>query len=716
MNKLLITSAVAIALSISACSEQKTPEQLIASANNHSEQGKFSDAIIEFKNAVRLAPKNADARLGLGKAYLNQGNYISAEKELERARALGANFSLLAPLLAHVKTRLDKFSDVELLLKTSEDLKDQDYLVVLTYAGISALSTGQITKAQDYFSQAGAIDNNAEYSQLASAYLLYSERNFADGLTKVADILSTNNGFTEAKLLQGYLHFSSKAFIEASQVFFEYIVRYPLDYNVQFFQVNTLIKAQQFEQADKLANKLLKTFKKSPLALQYKAQIEYQKGNYIAAREFASQAVGLDGSFVIAKIVAGVSSYKLDELEQAYDYLIGLENMLPATHPINVILLSIKVKLGQTDELATSVARLEELRNSESDSDLLQVTSLELMKVGNYATAQTLLNKAAQVAPNSARIKVKQGALLLTQGDLSGIQSLEQALTIDPSLHETEFALASQYIQNNEISKAQAIADKWLLSEEYQIPGYLLSGMIALKEEEELKAETNFNNVLSIDKNNVTALYGLASVYGFKKQTANAISGYEKVLELNPNHYEAIRKYNSLQATQGSTAAAISFLNTLHEKSKLNGRIHKNLLIGIALNLIRSKQQVDAITLLESIKGESNLPVKYWSILANTYALNKQYDKAPVILEEGVKINSHSYALRVAHIGALERIRKSSEALVITRQANKDFPNDESLIATLAYLELVNKNIEAAKKQLKALNKLGVLIQQLKLR
>ena len=84
---------------------------------------------------------------------------------------------------------------------------------------------------------------------------------------------------------------------------------------------------------------------------------------------------------MIAKMIAGVSSYKLNELEQAYDYLIGLENMLPATHPINVILLSIKIKLGHTDDLASSVARLNAIKNSNSDSDLLQITSVELMKV-----------------------------------------------------------------------------------------------------------------------------------------------------------------------------------------------------------------------------------------------------------------------------------------------------------------------------------------------
>jgi len=708
MNKLLVTSAIALVLSITACSEQKTTEQLLVSAQEYSKQGKFSNAIIDFKNAVRLAPKNADARLGLGHAYLNQGNYISAEKELDRAVELGADFSKTAASLAQVKTRLDKFEEVEQQVKLIEELSDNDYLTVLSYAGMATLANGQETKAQDYFSQAAAILPDSAYSKLSQSYLLYIERDFSQGLSILNSLLTQQPAFAEASLLQGYLHFALTDYEQASASFTLYLTSYPQDHNIRFFLINSLIKAEKYEEADVITTELLAIFKKSPLALQYKAQIAYQADEFIKAREFASQAVGFDESFIIAKMIAGVSSYKLEELEQAYDYLIGLEEMLPATHPINVILLSIKIKLGQTKDLATSVARLEELKNSDSDSDLLQVTSLELMKIGNYANAQALLNKAAQVAPNSAVIKMKQGALLLSQGDLSGIQSLEQALTLDPSLHETEFALASQYMQGNEINKAQAIAEKWLSSEQHQISGNLLSGMVALKEEKVLEAETYFNKALTLDNNNVTALYGLASAYGYKKQTAEAILGYEKVLGLNPNHYEAIRRYNSLQAAQGNTASAISFLNALHEKNKLNGHIHKNLIIGIALNLIRSKAQVDAISLLEGIKAESNLPVKYWSILANTYALNKQYDKASVTLSDGVKINTNSYVLRVAYIGSLERIRKSPKALLITRQANKDFPNDESLITTLAYLELVNNNVEAAKKQLKVINNKGV--------
>ena len=707
MNKIIITSAIILALTLSACSEQKTAEQLMASANVFSQQGKFATAIIDYKNAVRLDPKNSAARFWLGRAYLNQGNYISAEKELERAVALGASFAQTAILLAQVKTRLNKSEEVEQLVRASEVLNDSDYIVILTYAGMNALTDGLVTKAQYYFSQAVAINQENVFSQLASAYLLYSERKFAAGLELSNSLLAEDSDFFEALLLQGYLNFASNNFEQASKDFSRYIIAYPYDNNIRFFQVNTLIKAQKFAQASTLNDSLLKAFENSPLALQYKAQIAFQHGNYMAAREYASQAVGLNDTFVIAKMIAGVSSYKLDELEQAYGYLIALESLLPATHPINVILLSIKIKLGHTDDLALSEAKLNEIKNS--DSDLLQITSVELMKAGDYASAQTLINKAVQVSPNNAALQVQQGSLLLSQRYLSGIKSLEQALTIDPSLHDTEFALARQYLRGNEVAKAQVIANKWLDSDSHQVSGNILNGLIAMKLEKVTAAEKYFLNALKIAPKSISAIYNLAIVAAFHKQATKAIAGFKEVIELSPNHHNAIRRYTVLQTRQGRSAEAILFLNALHQQSKLNGKpIHKNLVMGLAQNLRISKQVPTAISLLESIKSEKNLSPRYWAVLAASYTQMHQFKRVLTTYEQGLKEHGKSYILRVGHIGTLEKLKQFSPALALTKKANIDFPDDDNLMTMRAYLELANNNIQATKQQLKVLKDKGV--------
>lgn len=708
MNR-IITSAIAIALSLSACSEQKTVEQLLASANQYSQQGQVSNAIIDYKNAVRLAPKNTDARLGLGKTYLNQGRYINAEKELERAVELGASYTQAGTLLAQVKARLDKVEEVEQFVKLSDELNENDYLTVLSYAGMVTLTDGQLTKAQDYFSQAAAILPSSPYSKLSQAYLLYIERDFSHSLQIINSLLMEQETFSEASLLQGYLYFSLANFEQASYSFEQYLESYPFDQNIRFFLVNSLIKAGEFEQANIITDKLLAIFKSSPLALQYKSQIEYQAANYLEAREYASQAIGYDDSFIIAKMVAGVSSYKLDELEQAYGYLISLEGVLPASHPINIILLSIKVKLGHTDDIASSVVKLNELENSDSDSDVLQITSAELINIGDFSSAQLLLKKAAQVSPSNANVQAQRGALLLSQKDLSGIKSLERALSLDPSLHDTEFALALQYIRGNEVVKAQAIANKWLESKNYQVSGNILNGLIAMKLDQVPQAKQYFQDALALDPKSISAIYNLAIVAAFNEETTKAIAGFKEVIELNPNHHNAIRRYSVLQTRQGNSAEVISFLSALHEQSKLKSNAsYPNLVIGLAQNLRINKQVPAAITLLESIKSEQNLSARYWSVLGSSYKQTGQLKQALSIYEQGIEALPNSYILYVGNISTLEVLQQFSEALALTKVANNYFPDDNNLMTMLAYLELANNNIQATKLQLKVLKGKGI--------
>lgn len=700
MKNIIIISTVTLALNLSACGEQKSYEQLIESAQLYSEKGQFSSAIIDYKNAVRLSPKSAIARLGLGRTYLQQGLYVSAEKELDKADELGVKFNETVLLQAQVKTRLNKYESMEELVKSSEELDDKSYVTVLTYAGITALENNKATKAQDYFSQASSFENG-DFSTLSKAYLSYLDNNTPEALLTLKVLLSQNNGFSEALLLQGYLQLSNKNFEEASQAFEQYLSTYPQDPNVQFVYVDSLIKAGQYEQAKVLTDELLKYFNNSSLAYQFKSQINFQEKNYIEAKEYANKSIGLNENSYIAKAIAGASSYKLNELEQAYGYLIGLESLLPANHPINIMLLSIKIKLGHTDDIALSVDRLNALEASEVNASILEMASLDLIEQGQYSNAQSLLNKATEVTPDNAKIKMRHGALLLSQGNLSGIESIERALQIDPSQHEAEFALAQQYIRGNEINKAQIIATKWLEDKKFLVDGNILSGMIKVKQRNAKAAAMFFQRAIDSDNNNITALYSLASLYDLQKQVEGAIVGYQKVITLNPNHRIAIKRYSLLMLKQDRAPEAIEFLNTLYEQNqRKSGKAIENLVIGLAQVIVMSGQFEDGIKLLETIKTEKNLSERYWSALAETYLINKQPTHALSTYAQGVAFYPSSYPLRKNYISTLDKLQKYPQALKAAIRADKYFPNDEYLLSSIAYLAFANDDIEMAKKQL----------------
>ena len=64
---------------------QPSPEKLMASAKEHLAKGDRNAAVIDLRNVLQQAPDNGEARLMLGQALFEAGDYVSAEKELSRA-------------------------------------------------------------------------------------------------------------------------------------------------------------------------------------------------------------------------------------------------------------------------------------------------------------------------------------------------------------------------------------------------------------------------------------------------------------------------------------------------------------------------------------------------------------------------------------------------------------------------------------------------------
>src|SRR5688500_4252532 len=78
-----------VAILAAGCRE-KAPaiDQILAEAEQARAAGRHEAAIIHLKNVVQKAPEHAEARYRLGVAYLDTGDYASAEKELRRAQDL----------------------------------------------------------------------------------------------------------------------------------------------------------------------------------------------------------------------------------------------------------------------------------------------------------------------------------------------------------------------------------------------------------------------------------------------------------------------------------------------------------------------------------------------------------------------------------------------------------------------------------------------------
>lgn len=681
---------VSFIAALSACSEQKTTQEYISTAKAFSDKQNYNAAIIELKNAVQQAPRNAEARYYLAKTYIGQGSYINAEKELEKAVSLGYTDNIVT-LISFVKMKLNKPDEVFELLENSANISDNEYLLLLVYAGISSVQENNLEKGQDYFNQAISLSETNVYGQLSKAYLAQTNNDSQGALSTIESILSEHPKLGEALLLKGNLQYGLAQYQSAAQTFSDYINQVPHAMYVRYFEIKSLIKADNFDDAEARVDYLISKMKNAPLANQYKAEIEFHKGNYIEAKRFAEQAAQAGDQFKLAKIIAGVSAYQLKDTEQAYFHLRPMEQYVSSNHPIKRILAVVKLELGYTDE---ALQALDEL--TDVDEDFLQLASEKMMLNGDMPSAVNLLIRAEELSPNNARIKVQKGRLMLNEGDANGITALEQALNIDPSLEEVKTTLALEYLKEGNDDKAKAVIDEKLTNDETKVSGLLLRGVFFTKQKQYDEAKKSFENILLIEPKNIAALYNLGLIATNNENLSAAVTFYQQVLLIQPSHQGAIQQLSQAQLNSDNIDETVNFLTSLHQTEPNN----LNVILGLAQNLRQNGDVEQAISLLKNVDQQTIKSAGYWVILGDSYTQNRDFEKASDIFTKAIAQFPNHFVINLRKIAVLELEKKYLAALQATNAAYTKFPNNTELEMLLGYYELLNKNYQATDQRL----------------
>jgi len=164
-NKKYIALSVAIALGLSACGD-KTSQEYMQAGETSLAQAKIGDAIVQFKNAVRVEPTNPEARKLLATAYLKHGDYISAEKEFNKALELGSNDESIIVQLAIARAKLEDIVGIDTLIGNYGNISDNDYQGLLYFAGVANLNAQNVSVGEDYLGQAATINESGFYIML----------------------------------------------------------------------------------------------------------------------------------------------------------------------------------------------------------------------------------------------------------------------------------------------------------------------------------------------------------------------------------------------------------------------------------------------------------------------------------------------------------------------------------------------------------------------
>jgi putative PEP-CTERM system TPR-repeat lipoprotein len=516
------------------CGNDKTAEEYLNNAQISLEQGKNAEAIISLKNILKIDGANLEARFLLGKSYAKQGKWLAAEKELIRARESSYEPMLVLPMLADVYSRLGDSQSIVVLLE--EGIINNGLESNLRYfLGKSYLFEGETSLALVEFNKVVEFGADSDFGILSQAWI-YGLSKQSDLAIQVIDKLSDGNShFAEVLELKARTLFTANKMDLAINSFKNYLQISPQDHQNRLMYAMALARENNFEEAEAQADYLIKISPHNTIVNQIKSQARFASKDFEEAKKFAEIAIRGNQYSIISHIVAGVSAYRLDQLELAHTYLVAIKDQLSYTHPARRLLTAIRFQLGYADEnfKDLSQASLETL-----DSQLLLVSAQELFKVGKVSEAEHLMQRASQLEPENAKIIYQQGMIKTLNDDDSSIDFFKEALEKDPELDMASISLIMTLTIERKYEEALVAAEQ--LKQRKPIIAHGLIGGIYLNQDNIEQAKKAFSQVITLDENNIGGLFYLARIAQKENKIEDSIKYYKKILQVNKYHLPSI--------------------------------------------------------------------------------------------------------------------------------------------------------------------------------
>lgn len=687
-RKLLYPSLFLILFS---CSSAKDNEQLLIEAKALISQNENPEAVIHLKNILQNEPEHSEARYLLGKIYLSIDDYLGAEKELRRSIRRNPENIQAILLLAKAQFSLSQFDNsIDTLINEDfHNTEDQTYALVLI--GQSYLSIDKLDLAKEKINEANDVNRNSPHSILGKALIAAYEDNNTEALSQLDILLEKDSKFDKALLLKGSVLSKISRYQEAAEAYLDYFTLKPVNFGIRTLIAHNYIKAGNFDAAKPHINALTKINDNHPTTNVLAAQIKYYEEDYRAANELAGKVVNVTNNG-LAQMILGLSSFQLNDYEQAFYQLNAISDLLPKDHKVNKVLALLQVKLGYTDELNETLDQFSNL--AADDASLYASIGREMANKGDNKSALDMFNKASYLAPDNATIVAQLGLLKLMNTDESGVNELKRAIKIDPNFKGANIALAMNFLKNNKFTEAVKIADEWLKVNPSNTAAIILRGNIAAKSKNTLEAKKYFKQALVINPEGITPLFNLAVIAAEKKQYTDSNNYLDRLFSIELEYPYAYR-------------LAISNALKLNAQNELEDKIFSLIekspeaiwpRIIIARRLIIKNNPKKAISLLEELNNNQSLPNFYFRALSDALVASENSDTLAKMYNQWQTSQPNNPAVYLNYIDILQKEKKYKQALDITQKAlsQDKLKNNFQLQSLEAYFLLTTNQLESA--------------------
>jgi tetratricopeptide (TPR) repeat protein len=414
------TFFVVLILSLASCS--RNPDKYVASGDKYFKAGRFDEAAIQYRNAVQINPKLAQAHYQLARAYLELKSYQPACEELRETVALDprnseAQLQLATLLVAGKKYDESKRAVAEVLAADPNNARAHAIL------GDQAALTGDPVSAIREYQTAIKLDPQRveTYASLATVFTSRGELSDAEYTFKQA--VESNSQSAQARVNLGKFYFSQR----------------------------------KFAQAEAVASAASKLAPRDPLPQLMLAKDYVAEGNLAEAEKICAQLKTIVPDDPEAYRALALLYGSTGQLVKAKAELQSLQASKPKDPWVKAYLAETLLELNLVQE--ASVPTQELLSADPNDPRALLLKGRILMAERKYAEAQVTLENASKGAPRSAATYYFLGIAQKSVGLADAAKlSFAQAHKLSPRTIGPEAALAELNADSGAYDEAERLA------------------------------------------------------------------------------------------------------------------------------------------------------------------------------------------------------------------------------------------------------------------
>ncbi|MBI3431868.1 MAG: PEP-CTERM system TPR-repeat protein PrsT [Hydrogenophilales bacterium] len=524
-------------------------------------------AILQLKNALQQDSKMLPALVLLGKAYLESGAPLGAERVLADAERLGADRSQIIAMQAETYNLLGR--NQALLERFSPEglPSDVKYKVLVTRA-YAQIDLGQMPAAIQSLEQARKIapDKPSALVALATAYL--RRGNFPDAAAMAQLAVTKTPADPSCWNMKGSVAHAQGNVQEALAGYGKALALKPDYLDALIARASLLFDLNRNNEAVRDVAVLKQKFPGDPRSAYLQALLAGWQGKDTEARNaLVAAASALDAlPFEAVKtrpqllLLGGIAHYSLGQNEKAKIYLGSYLNQYPRHVGAGKIMAAI---LTSEKDYTGVITILEgPAKTRPNDPQALSMLATAYMALGQHAKAVSLLEQASSMSGGGTPdITANFGLSLIGSGqEAQGVVQLQKAYAENPGHAYSGLPLAILYLKQSQSKPAIQILQAVTRNEPRNLTALNLLGVAQGLSKDLVGARKTYGLVLEKSPGFIPAKLNLARLDRYEGKPEDARRRLLAILKDQPKNLDALYELAQLELAARRPQDAVRWL------------------------------------------------------------------------------------------------------------------------------------------------------------